>query len=146
MLSRNRLVSKAYNEMKKEKPDLEKAFFWLNKAGEKNDFEALYAIGTWYLHGRYVKKNSKIAVEYFSKAIKGDYKDAYYDMGLCYEKGVGVIRNKLEAFKCYLHAALLGEKQSIYEIGRCYYYGIGIGKNIEIAEIWLSQAKKLGVS
>lgn len=146
MSRRNAMVAKAYREMNKAKPDLEKSFSWLVKASEKNDPEALYAVGTWYLHGRFVRKNSKLAVQYFQKAINGNNREAYYDLGICYERGVGISKNKQEAFKCYLHAALLGDKQAIYEVGRCYYYGIGVAKNIELAEIWIENAKLHGIS
>jgi uncharacterized protein len=144
-MRRNVWVAKAYNEMQKKKPDLEKCFKWLNTAASKNDPEALYAIGTWYLHGRYVKKNPKTAVEYFLKAIDGNFADAYFDLGVSYEKGIGVVKNKAQAFSCYLNAALRGEKQSIYEVGRCYYYGIGVGRNIKIGNIWLKYAKANGI-
>ncbi len=132
--------------MKKDTPDLEKSFTWLVKAAKNNDAEALYALGTWYLHGRHVKKNPRLAVQYFQKAITGNYKEAFYDLGVCFEKGVGTNKDKWQAFECYLRAALLGDKQSIYEVGRCYYYGIGILKNLDVAEIWLERAKNLGIS
>lgn len=90
MQKRDNSLKLAFAEMNKPNPDLKLAFELLKKSAEKNNYEALYAIGTWYLHGRYVKKNYSLAVNYFSKAIKGNNCNAYYDMALCYEKGVGV--------------------------------------------------------
>lgn len=52
----------------------------------------------------------------------------------------------MEAFKLYLKAALLGERQSLYEVGRCFYYGIGIEKNQEVANVWLEEAERHGIT
>lgn len=139
------LMSKFLAEMQKEKPDLKVAFDLLQTAAHQKNSEALYAIGTWYLFGRYVKKKPSEAVKYFLQAIEGNRSDAYYDLAVCYEKGVGIKKNKKAAFECYLNAALLGDKQSLYAVGRCYFYGIGTSKNMHIGEIWLKHAELNGI-
>ena len=141
----NILLKKALSEMNKEQPDLKKAFEFLRKSAAQNNYEALYAIGTWYLHGRLVKKNFSLAIKYFLKSAEGNNSNAYYDLAICYEKGVSGKKDLKSAFECYLNAALLGDKQSIYEVGRCYYYGIGISKNIKIGNIWLKHAQIHGI-
>jgi uncharacterized protein len=140
------LMRKAFIEMQKEKPDFRFAFELLTKASKKGNSEALYAIGTWYLHGTFVKKAPKLAVDYFLKSIGGNHCNAYYDLAVCYEEGVGIKKDYKRAFECYLNAALLGDKQSLYEIGRCYYYGVGIPKNIPVAEVWLKHAEINGIN
>ena len=105
----------------------------------------MYAIGTWYLFGKFVKRDPFLAVEYFLRAIEGNNSSAYLDLAICYEKGVGVKKNYKRAFVCYLNAALLGDKQSLYEVGRCYYYGIGVSKNINISSTWFKHAKQNGI-
>lgn len=142
----NVLLKKALVEMEKEKPDLKVAFGFLERAAKTGNPEALYAIGTWYLFGRFVKKKPSEAVQYFLKSIEGNNSNAYYDLGVCYEKGVGIEKSHKSAFECYLNAALLGDKQSLYEVGRCYYYGIGVSKSIRIGEIWLKHAKRNGIT
>jgi len=139
------LMSEFLAEMQKEKPDLKAAFDLLQIAAHQKNPIALYAIGTWYLFGRYVKKKPSEAVKYFLQAIEGNNSDAYYDLAVCYEKGVGIKRNKKAAFECYLNAALLGDKQSLYAVGRCYFYGIGTPKNMHIGEIWLKHAELNGI-
>ena len=139
------LLKRALKEMEKDKPDKEKAFAHLNESAIENNYEAMYALGTWYLHGIYVRKNKSMAVDYFVKSIVGNNKNAFYDLAVCYEKGTGIKMNKKKAFECYLNAALLGEKQSLYEVGRCYYHGIGISKNETIGLIWIKQAKLNGI-
>lgn len=140
------LVRKALNEARKKAGDLKQGYQLLEKAALKGNGEALYAIGTWYLHGKYLKKNSSIAVQYFLKSSEKNNLSAFYDLAVCFEKGVGVKKNKRKAFEHYLNAALLGDKQSIYEVGRCCYYGIGIVKDLGIAGIWLRNAELHGIS
>lgn len=140
------ILRKALAEMEKEKPDLKVAFDFLERAAKVENPEALYAIGTWYLFGRFVKKNPSEAVRYFLKAIEGNNSNAYSDLAVCYEKGVGIKKNYRAAFDCYLNAALLGDKQALYEVGRCYYYGIGVSKNIRIGTIWLKHAEFNGIT
>ena len=138
-------LNQALKEMTRDKPDLKKVFGLLEKSAQQNNHEALYALGTWYLHGRFVKKNIFLAVKYFTKSIEGDNRNAYYDLALCYEKGEGVKKNYKKAFAFYLKAALLGDDQSLYEVGRCFYYGIGISRNQNIGSIWIKHAKRKGV-
>jgi uncharacterized protein len=139
------LLNQALAEMEKKKPDLKKAFELLKQSAAQNNYEALYAIGTWYLHGKFVKKNAFLAIEYFLKSVEGNNSSAYYDLAICYENGEGVKKNNKKAFECYLNAALSGDKQSLYEIGRCYYHGIGVIKNKTIGLIWLKQAEINGI-
>ena len=145
-MGKQNLMSEFLTEMQKEKPDLKVAFDLLQTAAHQKDSEALYAIGTWYLFGRFVKKDPSEAVKYFLQAIEGNWSDADYDLAVCYEKGVGIRKNKKAAFECYLNAALLGDKQSLYQVGRCYYYGIGVSKNMSIADIWLRHAEINGIT
>ena len=140
------LLKQASAEMAKEKPDLKVAFNFLQRAASQKNAEALYALGTWYLFGTFVKKAPSEAVKYFLQAIEGNNSNAFYDLAVCYEEGVGIKKNKKAAFDCYLNAALLGDKQSLYEVGRCYYYGIGISKNLDLAEIWLKHAELNGIN
>jgi TPR repeat protein len=134
-------LEKAWAEMRKERPDLRKAFALLEKSADNLNPEALYAIGTWYLYGRHVNKNPKVAVQYFMKSSEGNNCHAYFDLAVCYEKGVGLKRDLKQAFLNYLKSSLLGDRKAFNEVGRCYYYGIGINKNVEIGKIWLSHAK-----
>ncbi|KYP14345.1 tetratricopeptide repeat protein [Flavihumibacter sp. CACIAM 22H1] len=133
----------AHSEMERNDADLKKVFNILNKSADLGNPEAIYALGTWYLHGRFVNKNTREAVRYLKLSAKLDYPDALFDLAICYELGEGIARNTGKAVECYLKAALLGEINSLYELGRCYYYGIGIEKNTRIAKIWLQRASQL---
>ncbi|RKN77815.1 tetratricopeptide repeat protein [Ulvibacterium marinum] len=124
----------------------EAAFELLNKAVRYKNPKAFYALGTWYLHGTYVKKDVPKAIDYLLSAAKYKYSEAFYDLGVCYEKGVGVEKNLDKAFEYYLQASLRGDKQSFYEVGRCYYYGIGVEEDKVLSDYWLERAEELGIT
>lgn len=141
----DRLYRKAMKEVGSKKPKLSIVYELLNKAHEAGNFRASYAIATWYLFGKYVKKDYKKAVSLLNIAKEGDLSEAFFDLAVCYEIGKGVKKNKYQAYLNYLAAAIRGDKQAIFEVGRCYYYGIGVKKDIELAETWLNAAKHFGI-
>jgi TPR repeat protein len=61
-----RLYSAALRKMYRRKPNTETAYDLLCRASELGHGEATHALGTWYLHGRHVRKDFKKAVSPFS--------------------------------------------------------------------------------
>ena len=108
----------------------------LQQAAAVGNAEALYALGTWHLFGKHVKKNYRQAAVFLERAEQLDYSEAAYDLAVCYEKGAGVDRDTNKAFGLYMKAALLGDKQAKYEVGRCFYWGIGTSKDRDAANVW----------
>ena len=108
----------------------------LKKADDAGNGEAAYAIGTWHLFGKHMKRDYRAAVSYLERAASRGYASAAYDLALCYEKGKGVAKDTHEAFSLYMKAARLGDKQAAYEVGRCFYWGIGTAKDHRAAEVW----------
>jgi TPR repeat protein len=95
--------------------------------------KAAYALATWYLFGKHVKKNFTRGFELLQMSIDWDpSKEAYFNIAYSYEAGKGVDKDLKKAFQYYLLAALYGDKQAKREVGRCLYYGIGIAKNKEL--------------
>jgi hypothetical protein len=135
----------ALKEISKKNADVKKVFLFLEKSLKTGSSQAAYALGTWYLHGKHVKKNMTMALKLLRQAADGNVAEAFFDLAICYEKGIGVKKNIRLAMEYYLKASLYGDKQSVYEVGRCYYYGIGVNKNRRLAWIWLDRAKALGV-
>lgn len=140
------LVKRALAEMDKEHPDLAKTFSFLERAAAFENPEALYAIGTWYVFGKYVKQDIVKGVSYFKRSARYGYVMAYADLGIAYESGKGTRKNLKKTFECYLSGALEGNDQCYYEVGRCFYYGIGIKQDRTIARIWLNHAEKKGIT
>lgn len=122
--------------------DAERVIDILRESSRLGVAEATYALATWYLHGKHVKKDLPTAAGLLEEAASKDLPDALFDLAVCYEKGAGVKRSARLAFECYLRAALLGDEQARPEVYRCYYHGIGISKNKRIAEIWRTWGQK----
>ena len=129
-------LKKALDLVKSKDYDGAAALALLEKADSLGNAEAAYAIGTWYLFGKHVKKNYRTAVSYLERASARGYASAASDLAVCYEKGAGVSKDKGEAFRLYMKAARLGDKQAAYEVGRCFYWGIGTAKDRRAAEVW----------
>ena len=136
--------SRALSEMSKAEPDLAVAFASLELSYGSGNPQAAYALGTWYLHGRYVDKDAQTAVKLLFEAAKGGVRDSYFDLAVCFETGVGVERDCRRAAENYLRAAIRGDKQAIFEVGRCYFAGIGFRKNRRLAEIWFDRSREVG--
>src|SRR5216683_1444473 len=96
----------------------------LQEAADAGHPPALYALATWYLHGRAVRKNFKKAVALLKKASTANIPAAQYDLGVSYELGKGVAKSTKLAFRWYLRAARNGDPGGLTEVARCYYYGI----------------------
>jgi TPR repeat protein len=127
-----------------DRSSLKKVFGLLTKANEAGDSRATYAIGTWYLFGKYVEKDLKKGYQYIKVAAEKNNPDALYDLAVFYEKGVVVRKNCKTAFKLYLKAALHEDRKSFYEVGRCLFHGIGVKQDKVQANIWLDRAEEFG--
>jgi uncharacterized protein len=119
------------------------SFDLLNQADSKGDYLATYALATWYLTGRFVKRDSKKAFRFLSKATKGNIKEAFFDLGICYEIGEGITRNPTKAFESYLRASQLGDKNAMDEVVRCLYHGIGVERNRQMSKFLFDKIFKL---
>jgi uncharacterized protein len=102
----------------------------LNHSAAAGNSDAQYALGTLYLHGKYVKFDAQKTLDFLRDAADQMHSGALFDLGVALEKGEIVKQNKKEAFRCYLHAMIFGDRQAIYEVARCLYYGIGTNKNL----------------
>lgn len=101
----------------------------LHSACAENSPDAQYALGTLYLHGKYVDKSKQKAIKLLKEAAAQMHPDALFDLGVALEKGEIIEKDTQEAFRCYLHAMIVGDSTSVYEVARCFYYGIGIKKD-----------------
>lgn len=109
-----------------ENHDLSKAslaYDLLEKAMQGGDSRATYAIGTWLLHGFYLKKNVRRGVSLIAKAADDQVADAAFDLGVCYELGTGRTISHSKALCYYMRAFLLGYAPAAVEIERLLYWG-----------------------
>ncbi|WJI14308.1 hypothetical protein MWN52_11705 [Pseudoxanthomonas winnipegensis] len=127
---------RAEREMTKAEPSLEKAYQHLVEAQLNLDHRADYALATWYLHGRFVRKNLRKSIKLLRSACDAKVPDACFDIAVLYETGIGVKKNLKKAAAYYLKAALLGDKSAANEVARCLYHGIGFNKDVIQAKVW----------
>jgi uncharacterized protein len=109
-MSPEEILSIAREAMKNH--DLEKApeaFKLLEQAEAMGSAEASYAIGTWYLHGIYLKKNMRKAIQLLREAAKADIAEAAFDLAICYERGEGVRKSELKALTLLMRGFALGD-------------------------------------
>lgn len=135
--------NKATKEAQKDKADLVAVLALLERAIELGSHDAQYALATWYLFGKGVKRDYTKAVKLLRKCANS-VANASYDLAVCYEKGKGVEQDKATAFQYYMQSALLGDNQAYFEVGRCFFYGIGVKKNRSLGGLWIEKAKVLG--
>jgi len=124
----------------------EVAMEWFQKASDKNDKDALYALGKMYRDDMGIYNDNQKAMKLFRRAAKlGNY-DAMQDLAFGYISGNGVTKDYAEAHKWLLKAA--NERpQSIALIpwqlskvrnalGASYEYGLGVKKDLVLAYVW----------
>lgn len=135
----------ALRKAQAENTPLDKIASLLTAAHEAGDARATYALATWYVHGRFFKKDTRKGIALLREAARSNIAVALYELAGYYEVGHGLRKNPIRAASLFLQAALHGDKQSIYEIGRCYYHGTGVQRDRRIAWVWLDRAKTLGI-
>lgn len=57
----------------------------LNRAIDKGNSKAQYALATWYLYGKTVKKDYKVAVKLLFESSLQNNELACFDLAVCYE-------------------------------------------------------------
>ena len=81
-----------------------KAISYWNMAAENGDIYAMYSLGTLYMKGNGVPKDSKKSFLYFFKAAQKNHVEAQFMVGAAYEFGEGVKCDLFEAKKWYQKA------------------------------------------
>jgi TPR repeat protein len=116
----------------------------LQAASKLGHAPATYALGTWYLYGRGVRRNTQRAADLFERAARDGDPDAQFDLAVSYERGVGRAQNPRKAAHWYKEAATRGDVNARYELGRCLYYGIGVTNDHKEAAGWYRRAARQG--
>ena len=100
-----------------------RAYELLRAEMDSGNFEAKYAIGTWYLHGFFLKKNVRKGVSLIAEAANNGIADAAFDMGVSYELGIARKADEQKALCYFMRAFLLGDQDAAVEIARLLYWG-----------------------
>jgi TPR repeat protein len=100
-----------------------KAYALLEEATKNGDQRATYAIGTWYLHGFFLKRDVRRGVALIAEAADQQVADAAFDLAVCYELGTGRRANINKALCYYMRSFLLGYPPSCARIRAHFVLG-----------------------
>lgn len=110
-------LARAYIKGAFGKKDPEQAHYWLVKAAEQNNAEALTYVSTDYYAGRGVARDDAKGFEWLILAYNklGKEFNNWYRLGQAYEKGAGTSVDLIRAYMCYdlLGSAGIVEKARI---------------------------------
>ncbi|KAK8865333.1 hypothetical protein M9Y10_010874 [Tritrichomonas musculus] len=95
----------------------------------KNNPDALYHLGFFYLNGFGVELDPFKAKEYFELSAKQNHPAALYNLGQCYNYGLAVKQDKFKARYYYELSAQLNNPDSINSLGGLYMDGQSIKKD-----------------
>jgi serine/threonine protein kinase len=116
------------------------ALFHLEKAAQLNDGNAFFELGWASYRGKFVKRDLKKAVDYFSRAAIQKNVQAEVQLGNMYFMGDGVSSDFNEAVRHYFSAASMGNSIAMYALGLAYLEGAGVVKDKEEARSWFKKA------
>lgn len=94
------------------KKDYKTAAREIRKLAEKGDPRAQVNLGSLYENGQGVKRNERLAVEWYAKAAEQGDVNAQYNLGQMYLHGQGVLRSEVQALKWTILAAQTGDKEA----------------------------------
>ena len=114
----------------------EKVVICLDAAAKKGFAEAQYALGTLFLHGKYVEKDLTRAFTLLRSAADQMHAGALFDIGNAIEIGDIPDVDASEAFRNYVLSMLAGDNDATYEVARCFYYGIGVREDRDLFELF----------
>lgn len=119
--------------------DLQKAFFWTEKAANQNLPEAQNSLGFLYQMGWGTEKNLDKAVEWTKKAADAGDALAINNMGTYYARGTGGEQNSKKAVEYYYKSLELYETKGeinpliLTNLSYAYLDGDGVPKNLDKA-------------
>lgn len=124
----------------------ESAVYHLKKAAEGKEKLGYHGMGFVSLHGIGVKKDARLAAEYFEKAIAMDHPEAMFNLAIMYLNGVGVSQSSKDAFRFFQAAARFGHMQSNYYVGVMLLRGVSpASKDCTMATPYLKLVAQQGV-
>ncbi|GES99793.1 kinase-like domain-containing protein [Rhizophagus clarus] len=125
--------------------NLERAFYWYQKAAENGIKEVMIDLAGCYENGEGTEKNLEKAFYWNKKAAENGDEKAIFNLALSYYNGKGIERNLEKAFYWYQKAAENGyDIKAMVNLAMCYENGEGTEKNLEKAYYWYQKAAEYG--
>lgn len=96
------------------------SFSELKQLAEDGDAIAQNKLAIRYKNGKGVRKNLKLAAEWFAKSAEQGNLAAQFNIGACYYIGRGVKKDYFKAVEWYSIAAERGDSWSQNDLANCY--------------------------
>ena len=122
--------------------NVNQAIYWLEKAANQNQDDAMAELGELYQDGELVKRDIEKTIYWYQKAAELKNEIAIERLAMMYHSGDGVDVNKEKAFKLMKEAASLGNPTAQMKTGIMYKEGIGCEKDRYAAIHWWNIALK----
>lgn len=126
--------------------NIEQAVSWYRKAAEQGHAQAQFDLGSCYLQGWGVVKDSAQALEWYLKAAAQNHLLAMFSVGSLYSNGIGTTQSPEQAANWYRKAAELGHAQSQYNLANRYFDGRGVEQNDRTGVAWMRKAADSGLA
>jgi uncharacterized protein len=123
------LAYKLAFETKAKKKKWDDIFALWYSAATSGHIRAQFYLATCYDDALDIKKNLRLAFEWYLKAAKAGHRDSQYNVGFFY--GHNEFRNKNHKKKVYWYskAANAGHIDAQRDLGYSYFYGEGVKRN-----------------
>ncbi|GET53926.1 kinase-like domain-containing protein [Rhizophagus irregularis DAOM 181602=DAOM 197198] len=133
--------------------NLDKAFYWYQKAVENGNEDAIFNLAICYRNGEGTEKNlekafywyqraAENAFHWYQKAAENENEKAMLALANCYYFGKGTEKNLEKFFYWNQKAAESGLKKAMNYLASCYYNGDGIEKDLDKAFHWYQKASE----
>ena len=134
--------------------DLVKALYWMRKAADLENADAMYSLGKCYDDGHGVEEDETKANEWYERAVAryrvlaeserdSEASEAMCHLGYLYARGEGVDQDQTKMIEWLERANEFGHAIASDILGHCYNYGIGVEKNAPKAVELYIQALEL---
>ena len=117
---------------------------WYERAGEKNNADAQFALANAYSVGRGVPVNPQLAIKWLTRAAENGHVTAMMSLAGMYETGIGQPRSPEKAAEWTQRAAQAGSVNALYLYGVRLMLGEGVPKDEKTAMLWMQRAAERG--
>ncbi len=123
-----------------EKTDLD----YLKEAAALGEPQAQFQLARQLQDGEDIKKNERLAFEYYQKAADQGHLLSLTFLGLCFQRGTGTGQDLKRGFEFFAKAADKRVALAMHCLGECYIEGRGIEPNPSEGIKWYRRGVKLG--
>lgn len=124
--------------------DVQEAARWYQRAADKNNADAQFALANAYSIGRGVPVNPQDAMKWLTRAGNNGHVTAMMSLAGLYETGVAEVRDPAKAADWTLRAARAGSVNALYLYGVRMMLGDGVQKDPKTAAVWFVRAAQRG--